>query len=70
MIEIKVKPKRWGNSTAIILPEAVVKKARIKAGKPIDLLIPEKVRLADMWGKLHTKKSAKELKEKASEGWK
>jgi len=69
MIGLKLKPKKWGNSIAVIIPETVVKKANIEAGKPIDLLIPEKVSLQVLWGKLKTKKSTRVLKKEADRGW-
>ncbi len=69
MIELKLKPKKWGNSIAVIIPESVVKKAKIQEGKPVEFLIAEKADLSMLWGKLKTKKSAKELKQEAGEGW-
>ena len=69
MIEIKTKPKKWGNSLAVILPEAVVKKANIKEGVTLELLIPEHGNMESLWGTLKTKKSTSELKKEAEKGW-
>lgn len=69
MIGMKVKPKKWGNSVAVIIPESIVKQAGIRPGKPLELLISEKSDLSLLWGKLKTKKSAKQLREEAGRGW-
>ena len=69
MIELKLKPKKWGNSIAVILPESAVREAKIQVGKPLNLLIAEKASVSGLWGKLKTKRSAKDLKKEAAEGW-
>lgn len=69
MIGMKAKPKKWGNSLAVIIPDQVVKKAGIRAGKPLELIITEKATVQPLWGTLKTKKTALRLKKEAAEGW-
>ncbi|MBI4181528.1 MAG: AbrB/MazE/SpoVT family DNA-binding domain-containing protein [Candidatus Aenigmarchaeota archaeon] len=69
MIELTLKAKKWGNSLAILLPEAVVKEAHIKEGEPVDVLLPGKSTLPLLWGTLKTKRTAEDLKREAAKGW-
>lgn len=39
MIEIKVIPKKWGNSLGFVFPSEIVKKLKIRPGKKITAFI-------------------------------
>ena len=40
MIELETKVKKWGNSLAIVLPRDEARKANIRVGKRIRIMIP------------------------------
>ncbi len=69
MIDVKLIPRKWGNSIAVVLPESVVKQAKIRVGEPIELLIPQQENLQSVWGIWKTKKPAQKFKDEARAGW-
>ncbi len=72
MIGITVKPKQWGNSVAVILPQAVVEEAGVAVGRPLQMLVQEQTAPATfeaLWDTLKAKKPTSQLKEEAAGGW-
>ncbi len=70
-MEIKVIPKRWGSSIAVIIPKEVVVREKIKEDAPIIInVIRERPKAGELFGLLKNwKKSAQEIKDEAREGW-
>ncbi len=54
MIECKLIPRKWGNSLGAVFPEEIVKKMKMKPGKPVRALLQEgkTVRVKDIFGML------------------
>ena len=69
--EIKVMTRKWGNSIAVVIPNDVVAKQRIKENVEIKISI-EKTRpqAGVLWGFApEWKRSAQEIKDEARAGW-
>ncbi len=70
--EIKVKTRKWGNSIAVVIPNEIVSKEKIKENIELTISI-EKTRpkAKDLWGfgKGKFKKSTQEIKDEMREGW-
>ncbi|MEK6932352.1 MAG: hypothetical protein AABW56_00995 [Nanoarchaeota archaeon] len=72
MIEIKAKPMKWGNSIGLRLSKTDAKRARIKLGKEVNLLIQEnkKTNLSKIFGSLKDwKKPTDQIMKEIDEGW-
>ena len=73
MIELKVKPLKWGNSFGLRLKKSDMKKAHIRIGKETTVLIPEVRRGVEMkkiFGSLRgLKRSTEEMLKEIDEGW-
>ena len=69
-MDIKVKPKRWGNSLAVIIPNEIVEKEGIKENKEIILNIVKEADLSDIFGLIKNRKmSGQKAKDLMREGW-
>ncbi|MBI2056987.1 hypothetical protein HYT91_01910 [Candidatus Pacearchaeota archaeon] len=70
-MEIKVIPKRWGSSIAVIIPKEAVIREKIKEDIPIIInVIKEKPKAGELFGLLKNwKKSTQEIKNEARKGW-
>lgn len=71
MIECKLIPRKWGNSIGAVFPEDVVKKIKIKPGKPVTALLQEEKPLLvkDIFGALKDwKKPTEQIMREAREG--
>lgn len=63
MEQARVKLRRWGNSTGVIIPQEVLQAVDAKDGDELTILIPkEKTNvLREMFGTLKTKKSTEQI---------
>lgn len=72
MIEIKVKPMKWGNSVGLRLSKNDAKKAKIKLGKEIKIMLVEgrKRNMDKIFGSLKDWKTpTDEIMKEIDEGW-
>ncbi len=68
METIKAKARKWGNSIGLVIPQDIVKKEHIQAGKYVEILIPKKSSvLKETFGTLKFKKSAQKMKDELRE---
>jgi antitoxin component of MazEF toxin-antitoxin module len=69
-MELKTKPRKWGNSLAIILPKVLVESNDIRENEEITIEIKEKPTAESIFGILPTwKKSTQKIKDEMREGW-
>ena len=69
-MEIKTKPRKWGNSLAIILPKVVVESNSIKENQEITIELKEKPTAKDIFGILPKwKRSTQQIKDEMRKGW-
>ncbi|MGD9275615.1 MAG: AbrB/MazE/SpoVT family DNA-binding domain-containing protein [Candidatus Pacearchaeota archaeon] len=70
-MEIKIKPRKWGNSLAVILPKLIVDANRIKENQEITIEIKDKPTAKKIFGMLprKSKKSAQQIKDEMRKGW-
>ncbi len=70
-MEVKVIPKRWGSSIAVIIPKEAIVREKIKEDVPIIInVIKERPKVGELFGLLKDwKKSAQEIKDEARSGW-
>ncbi len=69
MTEIQAIARKWGDSIAVIIPKEVVDRKHIKPEDKITIIVTKSVDLSDLAGKLHTQKTAQQLKDEARSGW-
>jgi len=70
MLEFKAKPRKWGNSIGITLPNMIVEEGNIKDNKEIEVIIVEKkVDLKKVFGSIKLKESTQKIKDKMRAGW-
>ena len=70
IMELKTKPRKWGNSLAVILPKVVVEANRIKANQEITLKIETKPTAKELFGILPKwKKPTQKIKDEMRKGW-
>ena len=69
-MEIMVKPRKWGNSLGVILPQEFVQRERIKEGTELKMLVLRRSSVLEMdfgmlKGKIHksSQQIMKELRE-------
>ena len=71
-MEIKTKARLWGGSLGIILPKALVEKARIRENSEVIVHIEKpRPKAGEMFGFLKgkIKKSTQEIKDEMRSGW-
>lgn len=71
-MEIIAKPRRWGNSLAIILPKMIVEANKIKENQEIKIFIETKNRptAKNIFGILpNWKRPTQEIKDEMRKGW-
>ncbi|MBW1666995.1 MAG: AbrB/MazE/SpoVT family DNA-binding domain-containing protein [Deltaproteobacteria bacterium] len=69
-MELKTKPRRWGNSLAIILPKVLVKSKDIRENEEITIEIKERPTAERIFGILpNWKKPTQKIKDEMREGW-
>ncbi len=69
-MEIKTKPRKWGNSLAIILPKIIVDSSKIKENQEITIEIKEKSKAREIFGILPKwKKPTQQIKNEMRKGW-
>jgi len=70
LVEIISQVRQWGRSVGVVIPKETAKKANIKTGDKIRLLIIGKNPLKETFGILKLKRPTEEiLKEVDKEGW-
>ncbi len=72
MIEVKAKALKWGNSVGLRLSRNDAKKARIKFGREINIIIQEnkKINMNKIFGSLKNwKKPTERIMKEIDEGW-
>ena len=71
IMEIRAKPKKWGNSLAIIIPKIIVETSKIKEDQEITIKIKEKPTEKDIFGMFPRKKwkDAQKIKNEMRKGW-
>jgi len=68
---IEVKLKKWGNSMAVIVPNAVIEKKNLKENDTILIEIVKEADLSGVFGMIKKRKmSGQEAKDLARKGWK
>lgn len=70
-MEIKAITRKWGNSIAVVIPNEVVQRERIREDQEIVITLERKRPKAGvLFGFLKDwKKSAQEIKDEARKGW-
>ena len=70
-MQIKTKPRKWGNSLAIILPKLLVDKSSIKENQEITIEIKQGPVAGDLFGLFPRKsmKSTQKIKDEMRKGW-
>ena len=68
---IEVKLKRWGNSMAVIVPNEIVEKQRLKENDKILVQIGRKADISHIFGSLKSKRklSGQEFKNSVRKEW-
>lgn len=71
MVEIISQVRKWGSSVGVVIPKEAAKKANVKTGDKITIIIqPERNPLKETFGILKPKRSTEKiLKEVDKEGW-
>lgn len=72
MIEVKAKALKWGNSVGLRLSRNDAKRARIKFGREISIIIQEnkKIDMNKVFGSLKNwKKPTEKIMREIDEGW-
>ena len=71
IMELKMKPRKWGNSLAVILPKVLVEANRIKENQEIIIEIKTRPLVKDLFGILPRKwnRSTQEIKDDMRKGW-
>jgi len=69
METIECIPRRWGNSLGVTLPQNVVEREGIVAGKPILINLNARTDIWKLFGSIKFKKTAQQLKDEARRGW-
>lgn len=69
-MEIRLRPKRWGNSLAFIIPKFIVEANRIKENEEITIEIKERPTAKDLFGMLKRwDKTGQQIKDEMRKGW-
>jgi len=69
-MELKVKPRRWGNSIAVIIPKVVADANNIKTGEDTIIEFKKRATAENLFGKLKGwKKSGQQIKNEMKKGW-
>lgn len=70
-MEIKTKPRKWGNSLAIILPKVVVDANMIRENQEITIELKERPTAKEIFGMFprHKWRDAQEIKDEMRKGW-
>lgn len=70
-MEIKVIPRRWGSSIAVIIPREVVEREKIKENKEITISLKNRPLAGNFFGKFprNSNRTAQEIKDELREGW-
>jgi len=56
------KPKKWGNSIGITIPNDIVKKAKLKKNQPVEIIVVTRSNnLSHLFGTLDLKKPTQKL---------
>lgn len=71
IMEIKTKPRKWGNSLAVILPKIIVEANKLKENQEITIEIKNKKTARDIFGIFPRKKekNAQKIKDEMKKGW-
>lgn len=69
MEEIETTAKKWGDSIAIIIPKFIAEAEKIKPQSKVRIKLMREDDLSDLFGKLKTKKTPRELKNEGKQGW-
>ena len=69
MAEIDLVTRKWGNSLALIIPQGIVKKERIRPHEKLHVILKRETDLSDLFGKWKTTKTAQHLKDEARKDW-
>jgi len=67
----EAKPKQWGNSLGITIPNDIVKKEHLSTNKTINVFIfePQKEKLEKIFGTLKFKRSTQKLMDEIDKGY-
>lgn len=69
-MELKTKPRKWGNSLAIILPRVLVDANKIKENQDIVIEIKTRPSVKDVFGILpQWKRPTQKIKDDMRKGW-
>lgn len=71
-MEIKVKPRHWGNSLGIVIPKELVEQERISDKDELIVMIRKKKdvdKIKRLFGKLKFKEDTLRIKEEMKKGW-
>ncbi len=69
-MEIITKPRKWGNSLAIILPKVIVDANRIEENKEITIELKTRPKAKAIFGLLPKwKKPTQQIKDEMRKGW-
>ncbi|MBU2562052.1 MAG: AbrB/MazE/SpoVT family DNA-binding domain-containing protein [Nanoarchaeota archaeon] len=70
-MEIKTRPRKWGNSLAIILPKIFVEAHKIKENHEITIEIKKNLLARDFFGMFprKSKQRAQKIKDEMRKGW-
>lgn len=66
---IRAKARKWGDSIAVIIPSFIVEAERIRPQDELKIAVEKEDNIAELFGKLKSKKTAQELKDESREGW-
>ena len=72
-MEIKVKPRHWGNSLGIVIPREVVESENITEKDELIVEIRKKKdveKIKALFGKLKFKEDTQKIKDDMRKGWK
>ncbi len=68
-MEFEAKPRKWGDSIGIIIPNEVVEAENIKLNEPETFMLIKKADFSKFRGTFKTKKTGQQLKDEAREAW-
>ena len=72
IMEITVKPKRWGNSLGITIPKTIVEEEKISLKDELIVDIRRKrdtERIKSLFGRFKFRESTQEIKDRMKKGW-
>lgn len=70
-MELKLRPRKWGNSIAIIIPKSVVNENQINANEDTLVEFKKKATAKNSFGMFPRKKwrNAQKIKDEMRKGW-